>query len=275
PCGLRSTLLGVDGGVAGGRFYLRLSASGNAYRDDTLRELAGLVLAELRALNAHCLSPTAGSCEAADFPLAGLDREGLARLFSALPLPAGIATSWELRHRLVEDVYPASPLQQSLLFHALSAPATTVGFEQKSTRLRGVLDPRLFRNTWQRVVDRHPILRTALVSTGLDEPLQVVYRRLDLPLAEEDLRDLSAEEQEVRLQVFLQADRQRELDPATAPLMRIALFRLAEDVCQFVWSYHHLLLDAWCRTLVLREVFAIYSALAKGQDPELPPSRPF
>ena len=275
PCGLRSTLLGVDGGVAGGRFYLRLSASGNAYRDDTLRELAGLVLAELRALIAHCLSPTAGSCEAADFPLAGLDREGLARLFSALPLPAGIATSWELRHRLVEDVYPASPLQQSLLFHALSAPATTVGFEQKSTRLRGVLDPRLFRNTWQRVVDRHPILRTALVSTGLDEPLQVVYRRLDLPLAEEDLRDLSAEEQEVRLQVFLQADRQRELDPATAPLMRIALFRLAEDVCQFVWSYHHLLLDAWCRTLVLREVFAIYSALAKGQDPELPPSRPF
>ena len=58
-------------------------------------------------------------------------------------------------------------------------------------------------------------------------------------------------------------------DFSAPPLMRIAVVRLANDVSRLVWSNHHALLDGWSQSMVLRQVFAAYSALAGGAVPEL------
>jgi amino acid adenylation domain-containing protein len=44
---------------------------------------------------------------------------------------------------------------------------------------------------------------------------------------------------------------------------------------QFIWSYHHLLLDGWSVSLVLEEVFAFYEAFCLGQNLHLKHSRPY
>ncbi|HEY4087319.1 MAG TPA: amino acid adenylation domain-containing protein, partial [Bryobacteraceae bacterium] len=44
---------------------------------------------------------------------------------------------------------------------------------------------------------------------------------------------------------------------------------------QFIWSHHHLILDGWSASLVVREVFTTYEALLAGRDPHLPLPRPF
>jgi non-ribosomal peptide synthetase component F/thioesterase domain-containing protein len=175
--------------------------------------------------------------------------------------------------RNVEDVYPLTPLQQSLLSHALSS-RSMAGFEQKTIVLRG-LDLGAFAETWQRVVDRHPILRTAFVWDGLPQAVQVVRQSLKLPVRHLDWRESSPEQQRERLAAFWLSDREEGFDPAKAPLMRLTLIRTGEESHQLVWSYHHLLLDAWCRGLVLKEVSEIYAALAAGREPELPKGRPF
>ncbi|HBL28291.1 MAG TPA: hypothetical protein DD490_15760, partial [Acidobacteria bacterium] len=63
-------------------------------------------------------------------------------------------------------------MQAGLLFHGLYAPATEIYFEQMTCTLTGDLDAAAFRRAWQRLVDRHTILRTAFAWEGLDEPLQ-------------------------------------------------------------------------------------------------------
>ncbi|HJR08608.1 MAG TPA: non-ribosomal peptide synthase/polyketide synthase [Pyrinomonadaceae bacterium] len=175
----------------------------------------------------------------------------------------------------VEDLYPLSPLQQGLLFHSVYAPASGVYVEQLSCTLGGELNLDAFGRAWQQTIDRHPILRTAFVWEGLDEPVQVVRRSVRLPFAQEDWRALSAAEQQERLHAYLKDDLRQGFDLAKAPLMRIALLRLSEDSYQFVWSYHHLMLDGWCIPLVLREVFAFYEASSRGESfaPERP--RPY
>lgn len=173
----------------------------------------------------------------------------------------------------VEDIYPPSPLQESLLYHALSAPGSSVGFEQKISTLRGELDLPAFERTWQKVIDRHPILRTAFVTEGVEKPLQVVRRKATLPVRFEDLRGQPGKRE--RIGVFMREDRERGFDLKQAPLMRVALFRTADTFYQFVWSYHHLVLDAWCRNLLLREVFTLYDAYRRGSELEMPRSRPF
>jgi len=175
----------------------------------------------------------------------------------------------------IEDAYALSPMQQGMLFHTLYAPTTGMYIEQLNCTLRGELDRAAFKRAWQHVVERHPVLRSAFAWKNLEQPLQVVGRQVGLPLQADDWRELAPAEQAARLDAFLQADRARGFDLAIAPLMRLALFQLAEDAYAFVWTHHHLLLDGWSLPLVLGEVFQCYSAFAFNRALNLPPLRPY
>ena len=97
--------------------------------------------------------------------------------------------------RGIEDVYPLTPLQQGILFHALYAPGSGVYVEQLTCTLRGPLDTAAFAAAWRQVMARHPILRSSFRWEGLDAPVQVVHAKATLPIEEQDWRGVSAEEQ--------------------------------------------------------------------------------
>ena len=175
----------------------------------------------------------------------------------------------------MEDLYPLSPMQRGMLFHALYEASSPVYFEQVSYQLRGQLNLTAFERAWQQVVDRHPVLRTSFHYKGLDEPLQMVRRKAKLPLIQEDWTELTAARQEERLKAFLIEDRARGFQLDKAPLLRLALFRLSADTHQFVWSHHHLLLDGWSVSLVIKEVLALYDALCRDEDVRQDRSRPY
>jgi len=126
-----------------------------------------------------------------------------------------------------------------------------------------------FERAWQCVIDRHSILRTAFIWENREEPFQVVYRHLKLKVAHQDWRGLAPTEQQERLKEFLRADLQRGFELSQAPLMRVALIRMADDAYQLVWGFHHLLLDGWSNPMVMNEVFAFYEGFSQGQDVEL------
>ncbi|MEP0746908.1 non-ribosomal peptide synthetase [Coleofasciculus sp. FACHB-501] len=174
----------------------------------------------------------------------------------------------------LEDIYELSPMQQGLLFHTLYAPKSAMYFEQYSWTVQGDFNALAFKQAWQQVIDRHPILRTAFFWQDLEKPYQVVYRQAELIWEEQDWRH-SQELQAERLEMFLQADRDRDFDLSQAPLMRLALIRLANDTYQVVWSHHHILLDGWSGPLVFQEVYAFYQAFCQGQELHLERPRPF
>jgi amino acid adenylation domain-containing protein/non-ribosomal peptide synthase protein (TIGR01720 family) len=182
----------------------------------------------------------------------------------------------------IEDIYPLSPLQQGILFHTLLAADASdtsgpgVYFIQHNWTLEGALDVPAFVRAFQEVVDRHPILRTAFVWDRRDRPMQVVRERVKLPFEQLDLRALDEGAQAARILELAAADRARGFELSRAPLMRVSLLRLRDDVHRVVWSSHHLLLDGWSTPLVTREVFALYDAYAQGlPPPALPRPRPY
>src|SRR5580704_7506899 len=136
----------------------------------------------------------------------------------------------------IEDIYPLSPMQQGILFHTLYAAEPGKYVIQIGWTLRGALDAAAFRGAWQDVVARHAALRTAFAWERLAEPVQIVWKRLKLAVEEQDLRGLDAAEQAARVRRFAEDDWQKGFDPTRAPLLRVALLRLADDAHRFVWT---------------------------------------
>ncbi|MBI3418057.1 MAG: amino acid adenylation domain-containing protein, partial [Verrucomicrobia bacterium] len=185
------------------------------------------------------------------------------------------SSSADRRALAKEAAYPLSPLQQGMLFQHLVAPGSGVDIEQMVCTLPEAIALGALRDAWQRVVDRHAILRTGFRWEGLESPQQEVWKNVTVPFDFEDWSRLSDDQQKYRLVEFLRTDRLRGFAINEAPLMRVILFRTAPQCYEMVWTFHHALLDGRSFPLVLREVFSIYEAMVGRNPIELPPPRPY
>ncbi|HET6978706.1 MAG TPA: amino acid adenylation domain-containing protein [Pyrinomonadaceae bacterium] len=171
----------------------------------------------------------------------------------------------------IEDVYPLVPAQQGVLFHNFDDLRAAM----YTWTIHGEVNIEAFAKAWQSVVDRHPILRTFFVWEGLDEPLQVVRKQVKLPLSYEDWRGRDSEVQQQQVEEFYAGERARGFDLSTAPLLRVALIQLEDDVYRFVWSYHHVLIDGWSSSVIFNDVFNCYEKLVQGNELKVEAGRPF
>lgn len=175
----------------------------------------------------------------------------------------------------VESIYPLSPAQLGMLVETLRAPESGVYSIQRVISFRGQLQPQAMREAWERVIQRHPPLRTLFVWREVEKPLQIVRRQVGVPWEYEDWRALSPGEQNARLNDLLAAQRRQGFDLSRAPLLRLRLIRLENDRHELIWHLHHLLLDGWSGYLVLEEVMHIYQGLCEGRSVPLASRRPY
>ncbi|ESA38542.1 amino acid adenylation domain protein [Leptolyngbya sp. Heron Island J] len=175
----------------------------------------------------------------------------------------------------VADIYPLSPVQLGMLFHTLADTQAGVYVNQYTCKLSGNLQPNLLQQAWPQTVARHPVLRTAFLWDGLDEPLQVVREQVELPWRSWDWRGITDAEQMTKLEEFLECDRTQGFNLDQAPLLRLTLIHLRDNVHQFVWSSHHLLFDGWSLPLIWQDMLTYYGALLQGTVPQLQPTRPY
>ncbi|RZD98772.1 non-ribosomal peptide synthetase, partial [Streptomyces albidoflavus] len=257
----RPHLLDVTAGLLDGRLVFTWHYSAGVHREETVRALVEEYTAQLAAFVAHCAEPGAGGRSPSDFSLVTLDQGEVDRI-------AGDG-------RTVEDVYPLTPLQSGMLFHALAEPDSPAYLEQFVLTLDGVDDPARLADAWQRTVERSDALRVGLVWEGVREPVQVVRRHAEVPVTflDHSATALTEEAQDAFLREFLDEDRARGIDLATAPLMRVTLIRLpGEGRVQLVWTFHHLLLDGWSTAAFLTDVLAEYAVLS-GDSTASPTAR--
>nr|WP_323374521.1 condensation domain-containing protein [Nostoc commune] len=257
----RQYLLEIDAIVVASQLQVNWKYSQNIHQTSTIENLALNFVQVLRSLIAHCQSLKSKSYTPSDFPLAKLDWQTLNRLVNS--------------KQQIEDIYPLSSVQYGMLFHLLYDPKSSAYLCQTSCTLQGNLNVWAFEQAWNKVIERHSILRTAFVWEGLDTPLQIVLPQVQLYLQQQDWQNLSASEQQTRLAEFLPADLDRGFNLDEAPLIRLTLIQLSPDTYHLIWNCHHILFDGWSLPLLLKEVFGFYKALSNNQPMQLPASRPY
>ncbi|PLR60152.1 non-ribosomal peptide synthetase [Pseudomonas sp. QC2] len=247
--------LSVDSQVYGGELVLRWTFSRERFDHATVRELAEAYLAELHSLTQHCLQDDAGGLTPSDFPLAHLSQVQL----DSLPVPATV----------IEDVYPLTPMQEGLLLHTLLEPGTGLYYMQDRYRINSALDPERFAQAWQAVIARHEALRASFCWNVGEDMLQVIHKPGSTPIEYLDWSADPESEQEPRLQALLKQEREAGFDLLNQAPFHLRLIRVGAERYWFMMSNHHILIDAWCRSLLMNDFFEIYMALGEGREAQL------
>ncbi len=247
--------LSVDSQVYGGELVLRWTFSRERHDQQSIHELADAYLAELQSLVAHCLQDDAGGLTPSDFPLAHLTQLQL----DSLPIAASA----------IEDVYPLTPMQEGLLLHTLLEPGTGLYYMQDRYRINSALDPERFAQAWQAVIARHEALRASFCWNVGEDMLQVIHKPGSTPIEYLDWSNDPESEQEPRLQALLKQEREAGFDLLNQAPFHLRLIRVGAERYWFMMSNHHILIDAWCRSLLMNDFFELYMALGEGRDAHL------
>lgn len=262
PDQVRPQLIEVNGMVSpAGELEVEWAYSANVHSEETIKALVHAFTSALEQIIDHCTDPGSGGGTPSDFPLARLDQASVDRL-------AG-------NGRSVEDIYPLTPAQAGMLFHSLAGPADDIYTGHFTAVIDGIADPAALAEAWQRVADRTSALRTAIVWRGISEPVQVVYRHVEVPVAHHDLRDLSPAEQQAEARRHWEQCTRQQVELRRAPLLRLTILRLSDVSVRLLWSAHHLILDGWSFASVLSDVFDQYSVVTGDDTIVAAARRPF
>jgi amino acid adenylation domain-containing protein len=171
--------------------------------------------------------------------------------------------------RNLEDIYPLSPLQKGIVFHAVYSEGTAYQ-EQFPLLLEGELDAPVLERAFRALVARHGALRTGFAWEGVPQPLQFVLRHAE-PSFEH--LDWSAEaDWRPRFHVLMEADRLRGHDLRKPPLARVTLARIDARRTLLLLSMHHAVVDGWSLPLLISELYLLYLSELTGQPHGLPPA---
>ncbi|WP_181774388.1 non-ribosomal peptide synthase/polyketide synthase [Amycolatopsis pittospori] len=170
-------------------------------------------------------------------PLVELDAAERAEILEAAPDTA--------------EVWPLTPLQSGLLFHAtMDGDGPDVYTVQVAFDLEGPLDPERLRDAAQALMDRHAVLRTGYRYLASGRPVALVARSVTVPWRFVP----SADDVETEM-----AHDRRRFDPAAAPVLRFLLLALPDERHRLVFTHQHVLLDGWSVPQLFAELSQLYA----------------
>ncbi|SDD79109.1 non-ribosomal peptide synthase domain TIGR01720/amino acid adenylation domain-containing protein [Paenibacillus sp. CF095] len=260
PNAVMDYVLDINGMVSEGVLELTIRYGETQYQRETVERLGTLLQSSLREVISHCVSKERPELTPSDVLLQDMTVEELEQLSEHT------AALGEL-----ENVYTLTPLQKGMLFHSLLDADSEAYFEQVTFDLYGSLNLEAFTRGLDTLVQRNEALRTNFITGWRDEPIQVVFRERKCEVYFEDIRLARDEHPEKTIADFVSADKANKFDLAQDSLMRVTVLRTGDESYHVIWSHHHILMDGWCMSFMIKEVFDTYFAFQEKRAPELPP----
>ncbi len=162
---------------------------------------------------------------------------------------------------------PLSYSQERMWLIQSLNPGTTAYNMAAALRMRGRLDPQHLVDSFEQLIERHPILRSS-IRLRSERPTQSVEPAAGSSLPFVDLRD-RADAEATALQ--------RAADLARAPfdlgvqsVLRTGLFRIGDEAYLLVIVLHHIAGDQWSMGVLGRELASLYNHRRRGIAFELP-----
>jgi amino acid adenylation domain-containing protein len=171
----------------------------------------------------------------------------------------------------IQNIYRMTPMQEGMLFHSLAHGQSGAYYEQRVFTISGDLEKDLLEQAFQRLVDRYDILRTIFRHQNVKEPLQVVMAQRTFKLHFEDISAMDEDQRVPTIENYAAQERQKGFDLSRDLLVRGSLFKTGRQSYSLIWSYHHILMDAWCWGILFKDLIQLYRCLKQNAPIDLKP----
>ncbi len=161
--------------------------------------------------------------------------------------------------------HPLSYNQQGIWFLYQLAPESTVYNVNFAARISADIDVPAMKRAFQRLIDRHPALRTTF-PVHFGKPIQRVHETQQVHFQEVEGSTWSPEELKTRLL----EEAYRPFDLERGPLLRVTLFTRSAQEHILLLVVHHIVIDFWSLAILLDELGVLYPAESAGVKAPLP-----
>lgn len=255
--------LEVNGMIRNNQLMMSVTYSIEQYKEATIEAFLANYKKKLEQIIHYCSSRIEKTFTPSDFTYKGLSIDEVDAIIARTD-------------GVIEDIYPLTPMQEGLLFHALYDRTSSAYFEQMSYRLNGTLEVDVVKKSLHRLVERHTALRTVFLHKDVERPLQLVMEQMDVDFYYEDISHFDLEvEKEAFVSEYKKKDRERSFNLENSVPMRMGLIRTASTDYNFIWSFHHILMDGWCIGILMGEYSEIYDSFLENHAYHLPPVKPY
>src|SRR5436305_3642974 len=154
----------------------------------------------------------------------------------------------------VPVISPLSHNQKALWFLFRLAPESAAYNVLYAARIRQQLDVAALQRALWALVDRYPVL-TATYTLQDGEPVQQIQLDRTISLEEVDASCMSLEE----LKLLLETESNQPIDLTRGPVLRLMLYRRADDDYVLSFIFHHITADLRALELLLDELCLLYA----------------
>ena len=178
----------------------------------------------------------------------------------------------------IEDAYPLGTVQLGMLYHMLQeretdSPPDYHNVASFRLKLDHLFNLSTFQLSVDQVVQVIPGLRTSFDLTNYSEPLQLVHQSAELPVVYVDWRNLNDSVREQQLLEFIDEENFNLMDINQAPLIRLVVHHLTDDIISLTLTEPHSIADGWSTHLTLIDIFDNYFAMVEERDYQVPKIR--
>jgi amino acid adenylation domain-containing protein/non-ribosomal peptide synthase protein (TIGR01720 family) len=259
--GQREYELDVTGIIAHKKLAISVTYSNEQYKKETLQALLDQYKRELINLIEYCAKRKKREFTPNDFTYKKLPLEKVDQITKQYP---------------VQDIYLLSPMQEAMLFNTLYDAESSAYFEQISFRLLGELEVPQVKNSLKELFKQHDILRTIYIYQDIDQPIQVILESQKIGFHyQEEFNVPEGENKETYISRLIQGDRDQAFDLGKGPLMRVFILKIQEKEFEFIWSFHHIVMDGWSAGILISQFFEIYHSYLENRQYQLPVIRPY
>jgi len=162
--------------------------------------------------------------------------------------------------------YPLSLPQREIWFDQMLHPSVPLYNIGGYIQVDGAVDPKLFEQAINLLVQRHDALRTVLVPGTSDLPMQTFLEVLKITVP---IHDFSGENNPRKSALaWMEQQFVQPFDWYEKPLFHFALLKIDDNCFLGFGKYHHLFVDGWSFSLITQSLAKIYTQLIRGQKIE-------
>lgn len=167
-------------------------------------------------------------------------------------------------HKTAQKNFPLSYGQQALWFLHQNEPTSSAYHIALTVRIKSEIDLKAWKKTCQRLINRHPILRTTY---GLENKQlqQKIHGFMPVDFSYEDASHLKGK----AFDDFVKICYEKPFDLANGPVSRVFLIKQGEKDHILLFNIHHIACDGYSTWIILEELKQLYSAEVEGKKANL------